>query len=111
MKANFFLVVSPPPTREIDDHHLFFCLTQGRGRPTGLYTCRRGETVQSLKLTSLPQPCALGVTCDASGNKIGGGRVDSAFSRRQLTGEEFQADGPPQCRVELNPDGCVPLPK
>lgn len=46
--------------------------------------------------------CQLGLTCDADGNRL-------AQSRQ--TGEEFFADGPPECRTELSPLGCRPFVK
>lgn len=69
------------------------------------------------------QPCTLGVTCDANGNKIGPGSDFTGstfgssprsrgfdfsgylFAKRQA-GEFFSAEGPPECRTELNPNGC-----
>jgi hypothetical protein len=52
-------------------------------------------------------PCELGVTCDAGGNKLsGGGQRVFVFESRQ-TGEEFESDGLPECRTELNPGGCI----
>ena len=46
---------------------------------------------------------------DINGNKLVDGRLvemEDEFDERQ-SGEEFMSDGPPDCRVELNPSGCV----
>ena len=60
------------------------------------------------------QPCALDVECDQEGNKlvdvIGDdmeGAIFPTFARERQTGEEFQSEGPPECRTELNPAGCL----
>ena len=60
------------------------------------------------------QPCALDVECDQGGNKLVDviGDDDEAtfgtpFAEERQTGEEFQSEGPPECRTELNPAGCL----
>ncbi len=70
-------------------------------------------------LTELFQPCALGVTCDAGGHKLSPNssfnfnflrRYDNVgeteFLKRQVD-EQFESDAPPECRITLNPYGCV----
>ena len=62
------------------------------------------------------QPCALDVECDSEGNslvdvigegqEVAMGASPFAAEERQ-TGEEFQSEGPPECRTELNPLGCL----
>ena len=60
------------------------------------------------------QPCALDVECDPQGNKlvdvIGEGESGDEgvpLAQERQTGEEFQSEGPPECRTELNPAGCL----
>lgn len=48
------------------------------------------------------QQCQLGVSCDTEGN-----RLSDRIKKRQI-GDEFIADGPPECRTELSPLGCTP---
>ena len=52
------------------------------------------------------QSCQLGVSCDSEGNRL----AEKKRQKRQA-GEEFIADGPPECRTELSPLGCTPLRK
>ena len=60
------------------------------------------------------QQCQLGYSCDAVGNRLSGrlkkrtATDENSRSKRQA-GEEFFADGPPQCRTELSPLGCTPV--
>ena len=60
------------------------------------------------------QPCALDVECGPQGNKlvdvIGEGESEDVLfplAQERQTGEEFQSEGPPECRTELNPAGCL----
>ena len=60
------------------------------------------------------QPCALDVECDQEGNKLvdvigddDEGTIGTPFAQERQTGEEFQSEGPPECRTELNPIGCL----
>ncbi len=74
---------------------LVYCPTRSIGRPIIIW-----------------QPCAIGVTCDGQGNKIYPRRSERAVQKTtslwsRQTGEEFASDAPPDCRVEINPDGCV----
>ncbi len=54
------------------------------------------------------EPCALGVTCDIDGNKLVGGRRLSrpVLAEERQTGEDFESEGPPECRTVVNPAGC-----
>ena len=47
----------------------------------------------------LEERCVLDVTCDANGNRL--------FRKKRQTGEEFSANGPPDCRTTVAPDGCT----
>ena len=60
------------------------------------------------------QPCALDVECGPQGNKlvdvIGEGESEDVLfplAQERQTGEEFQSEGPPEGRTELNPAGCL----
>ena len=55
------------------------------------------------------QQCQLGVSCDSEGNRLSDRKVQKRQKRQ--AGEEFFADGPPECRTELSPLGCTPLRK
>ncbi len=59
------------------------------------------------------------MTCDAAGNKLSpnsgfnfnflrrfGDAGETDFLERQVD-EPFESDAPPECRVTLNPDGCI----
>ena len=53
------------------------------------------------------QSCQLGVSCDSEGNRL----AEKKKRQKRQAGEEFIADGPPECRTELSPLGCTPLRK
>ena len=55
------------------------------------------------------QQCQLGISCDSEGNRLSDRKVQKRQKRQ--AGEEFFADGPPECRTELSPLGCTPLRK
>ena len=52
-------------------------------------------------------PCTLGVDCDENGNEIGTNAQDPVGLSSGKSGEDFESNGPPECRTEIDPDGCM----
>jgi len=52
------------------------------------------------KVLLVRRPCSLEVDCH---------QMEAPLIWRRQTGEAFSSQAPPDCRIELNPDGCQSL--